>query len=466
MTKSQIPWDETHSEILKITESLGNLTVSRAASAAGAPSPLPDREPQFFGGFSLARIEDIRSQRTYLLKKAPPTALPPRQDVKRIKDGGNDMASVPILQDSLKYYEKARRTYENNVRAREKVLTISGRVTPRAPDDKGDGPEPQEDMFLDYIQQIIKHINRLLSRQNYDYDRSWGSMVDELDLDEGFFVTNIRKSHQYGELYEFLVATRCVLGEHRTMQTYFLCPSEEIKKFGEEKLGKYLDIRKKTNWCQTWYEIGRERDLLVEYIKEFEEYHDDIQEMRYMKANGYAVETFLPPEKPYTPYIDDIISASCDTGITNENLATEVILLAEEMMTGDNIIKYGLESNDLNYLRSRFKIDMNALRFIYQGHPDPEMYTRAKTRLEKFRRLLFICKDGAVGPLRPTWLIAGVKLLEIFRIEDGKERLKKMDEFLNNPNSLPGLEEEVYDYEYNEYYEGEQAEYFYGHGHT
>ncbi|RVD85342.1 uncharacterized protein DFL_003666 [Arthrobotrys flagrans] len=285
MPKSHIPWDDTHSEIIQITKSLGNLGISRATSPdlestdsdSDADSKSENAQPE--GLFDLANTDNGGSKRTCLLRRPPPTSLPPRQDIKRVVDGGNDMASLSILQDSLKYYEKARRTYENNLLIRGKLLAINA-PTPQAIDGGGGGPEKSADLLLDYIQQIFKHINKLLSKQNYDYDRSWGSMVDELDLDEGFFVNNISKTHQYGEPYEFLVATRLVLGEYRVMESYFVWPSEKVTKFGEEKLGKYLDLKNKTNWNQIWYEIGEERKLLVKYVKEFEEYYQDIEEMR------------------------------------------------------------------------------------------------------------------------------------------------------------------------------------------
>ncbi|KAK6518367.1 hypothetical protein TWF506_005525 [Arthrobotrys conoides] len=437
-----IPWDDTHSEIIRITESLRSIAISRATNhdLATIDSDSGSENSQPEGLLALLKPEKDSSKRTYLLKKAPPTDFPPRQDIKRIVDGGNDMASPSILQDSLKYYEKARRTYENNVQTRERLLAINA-PTSQAIVNKGDGPEKSEDLLLDYIQQILKHINTLLSKQNYDYDSSWGSMVDELDLDEGFFVTNISKTHSYGELYEFLVATRLALGEYRLMESYYIWLTEKLAKFGEERLGKYMELRNKTNWTEVWREIGEERKLLAEYVKEFEEYYQDIAEMRVMKSYGHAVETFLPPRKPYTPYIDDIISASHDTGITHEYFAKEVLFLAEEMATGENFISHCIRARDLNYLALRFDVDLGALRIVFNGHPNPKTYFFVKDRIEKLLKLFFV-KEGSDRYIpRDTWSIAGMKLLDILEDEDEEFRSELLKFFLDDPKSLPGLED-------------------------
>ncbi|KAF3141193.1 hypothetical protein TWF569_008076 [Orbilia oligospora] len=445
MSRCNVPWDDTHSEIVGITESLRSLAISRAMSldletrAGDSESGSDNGQPE--GLLALVELGNGGSKHTYLLKRAPPTEFPPRQDVKRVVDGRNDMASVSILQDSLKYYEKARRIYENNVQTRERLLAINAPASQTI--GKGpDGPEKSEDLILDYIQQILKHINKLLSMQHYDYDRSWGSMVDELDLDEGFFVTNISKTHQYGELYEFLVATRLALAEYRIMESYHIWTSEELAKFGKEKLGKYLEMRNKTNWTQVWYEVGEERKLLVEYVKEFEEYYQDIAEMRIMKSYGHAVETFLPPRKPYTPYIDDIISASHDTGITHEFFAKEVLFLAEEMATGESFISHCIQTGDQNYLALRFEVDIGALRIAFNGHPNPKRYFFAKDRIEKLRCLLFKKKkvNGKYIP-RDTWSVAGVKVLDILEKVNEEVRSDVLGLFLNDPRSLPGLED-------------------------
>ncbi|KAK6532343.1 hypothetical protein TWF281_006532 [Arthrobotrys megalospora] len=436
-----IPWDS----LSDITDYLEHLEISRVKDPeTETTKPAPENTPS--RGLKPTEPGKDGPKRTYLPKKAPATLLPPRQDIKRVIEGGNNMASVVILQESLKYYEKARRIYENNLRTRDKLLAINA-LASQIIVNPGDKLEKQDDLILDYIQQALKQINKLLSNKNYDYDRSWGSMLDELDLDEGFFVTNISKIHQYGELYEFLVATRRVLGEYRMMESYLLWSSDQLAEFAMTKLGKYQELKSKINWNRVWYEIGEERKLLVEYTKEAEEYYQDIESMRHMKNYGHSVETFLPPEKPYTPYIDDIISASNDTGITHEYLAKEILFLAEEGTTGKNYIAYCLERNDLSYLTLRFNVDLTALRIIFHGHPDPSRYFSTKDRIEKFRRLLFVSDGDNTYHEREKWPIAGSELSRIFELKDEQKLLEELEEFLHNPKKLPGLNGEKFENE-------------------
>ncbi|RVD85341.1 uncharacterized protein DFL_003665 [Arthrobotrys flagrans] len=72
----------------------------------------------------------------------------------------------------------------------------------------------------------------------------------------------------------------------------------------------------------------------------------------------------------------------------------------------------------------------------------------------------------ATNPIQQEdpWPIAGMKLLDIFEIEDEQERSQALKAFLDNPNSLPGLENvdfesESEDSDVSEYSE-DQSEYY------
>ncbi|KAK6357940.1 hypothetical protein TWF730_007296 [Orbilia blumenaviensis] len=439
--RSHAHWEETISDVLKVTESLKSLSIIRALSPnLRTTDPTAQNTQNTYLDPEKIKIDGI--EQTYLPRRAPPTLYPPRLDIKRLPGTGKEMASVLILQDSLKYYGKAQEIYEKNCHIRQKLLAINA-DTPQIGNSSSYGPEQEEDPFFEFMAQIIRLISKLLSMETPShFDKSLTSMLEKLDIDEGFFLISLSKVHQGGELYEFLVATRRVLGEYRMMQCYHVWTPEKLAQFLKEKLGKYADLRSKTNWNKVWMAIGEERKLLSEYKKEFEDYYDDIESTRHLRSIGFSVETFLPPEKPYTPYVDDIISASNDTGIIHEYLVKEILFLAEELTTGENFIRYALMTKDLTYLSLRFEVDLAGLKIIYHGHSKPEMFFQVRNRIERFRDLLFD-RDKKGYTAKSDWYIAGAKLLDIFDIPDAERRLQELDNFLEDPTILARLKEQL-----------------------
>ncbi|KAF3910429.1 hypothetical protein ABW20_dc0105659 [Dactylellina cionopaga] len=380
-----------------------------------------------------------------------------------------------MLKDSLKYYEKVRRIYEKNHVVRMKLLsnkqTIdenklgNGKVvTESAPLIRQ--PKEQDDQFLDFINQILKQINKLMSKANYDYDYNWTSMVQELDLDEvfenllqGFFFLNIIKIHQGGELYKFLMTARRTLGEQRLLEAYRITTADELTEFREICFGEYKDFCLHMSWFRILQEINIEKDAFETYTNDLIQYRDNLLELR-SKDSAEEFERLKAPEKPFTPYIDDILKAAYDSNIPQDYFLQEIIARAEDEICLDDFIWYCLQKKELEMLPTRFRRDLAQLKTIYLGHPSPGSIFGMRARIERFRNLFFEVDPGRFGPdgeerfvLKLEALDRATWMIEIFSINDDELMMKELEGLLR----VPELSGEMNDEE-SEYFDSDDDE--------
>ncbi|KAF3916314.1 hypothetical protein ABW21_db0203811 [Orbilia brochopaga] len=395
-------------------------------------------------------------------RKPEPTEIPPRQDEGKFEYGGEHMASLPILRDSLKYYEKARRIYERNKEAILKFLTekqpkglnfpleeyedtskfddtsrrtsMVAQTEDESDDEESNKPEEQEDLFLDFIGQILKNINNLLNIDNYHYDSNWRSMVHELDIDEGFFFLNLHKIHEGGELYEFLMTAGRHFGEYRICKTYHLCTDAELARFRKTHFGRFEDFTERTHWNRLYREICREsriRELGREEVYDFREYLLKLRNE--LRADKDHIAKEPVPDKPYLPYVDDIIKATLDSDIQRDFFIEEITALAQNGTHGGDMISSFLKNNNLEGLWFRLQKDIQQLGFIYQGRQSMDDFLRMRTILQNFRDFFFVvnwnvtAKDGGVGYTVTEEAYANAEdVLEILALEDEEERMEAM----------------------------------------
>ncbi|KAJ6262927.1 LOW QUALITY PROTEIN: hypothetical protein Dda_1485 [Drechslerella dactyloides] len=396
-------------------------------------------------------------------RKPKPIELPPRQDADRFEAGGEHMASLPILKDSLKYYEKARRIYERNKEIITKLVAenqlkqqghsreanensfnmdqLFSEMSAMAEDsddedEESNTPEEQEDQFLDFVGQILKNINNLLNKDNYHYDSNWKSMVHELDIDEGFFFLNIHKIHEGGELYEFLMTVGRFLGEYRLHETYRLCTKAELARFREHHFGRFKEFSEKVIWSRLFSQICREktqRDMNREEVYEFRELLLNLRS----KPRSEDTERPIIPDKPYLPYIDDIIKATLDSDIQREFFIEEIAALAQNETYGGDMITHFLQNCNLDSLWYRISRDILSLPFIYQNRGNMDGFVRMRTILQRYRDLFFTevtTKDGGVGyNIHEHAYANAVNLLETLLLEDEEEKLRGIAAILKFP---------------------------------
>ncbi|KAK6341612.1 hypothetical protein TWF696_008683 [Orbilia brochopaga] len=433
-----------------ISEAFSSFT---GASWSDAEGEGPDAEPTFL---ALA-FEDPSDP-----KKPDPTEIPPRLDGERSQVGGEHMVSLPILKDSLKYYEKARRIYERNKEIRRELLEHNQPKQPAAPskerenifniddmgrrpsmliqsEDKSDDeeenkPEEQEDQFLDFIGQILKNINNLLNEDNYHYDSNWKSMVRELDIDEGFFFLNIHKIHVGGELYEFLMTAGRHLGEYRLLETWRICTSTELTRFRETHFRKFEDFLKRINWSRLCSQIWREKKLLDLNSEETQEYCQSLLQRR-TEPGSEKDEANPPPNKPYLPYIDDLIKATIDSDIQQDFFTDEIMALAQNDSYGGDMILHFLKTNNLEEIWFRLQGDLKRLGSIYQGRKDMTEFLRMRAILHRYVDVFFEVKENTGNEnVESGYRIAedgfsnAMEFLDILSLQDEEEKLRRMAE--------------------------------------
>ncbi|EPS36967.1 hypothetical protein H072_9444 [Dactylellina haptotyla CBS 200.50] len=384
--------------------------------------------------------------RTYIPLKSEPVKLPPRLDYLVYPEAGDNRASTSILKDSLMYYERARRTYESNQLAKAALLStkdtlVDGeeprRNTTIQSCENPSVPEGQGDQFLDFIEQILKQINKLLSKKNYGYDVDWMSMVQELDLDEGFFFLNMFKLHEGGELYQFLVSARKSFGECRLLESYRMCTQENLVKYRQACFGKFADYLDSVSWYTLLLKIKREKGHADGFTSELNDFRDELMQIRTQILGIGPSEDTQMPCKPNTPFIDDILKASYDTGLSQNFFLTEIKAQAEKEVCGKDFIVFCLEQQMLEILCIRLTEDLGSLKTIYLNHPDPMAYVKMKKRIESLRDLFFVLDEDSMQPNGepaycqvPSALKTAAHLLKVFNMKNEKEKLRCLEEVL------------------------------------
>ncbi len=157
---------------------------------------LGENEPDLSEGLAnLSIASELIESALPLPETSEEFKIPPRQR-RDVKDAADTRATVPELQASLEYYQKARLKYLQSEASVRHLLgypeetdgmeikverlangqTVVVKRTRKA--------DREDDPFLIFIDGIIDVIKMLLGKTEFDFDYSQSSMVKELDLDE------------------------------------------------------------------------------------------------------------------------------------------------------------------------------------------------------------------------------------------------------------------------------------------
>ncbi|KAF3927628.1 hypothetical protein AA313_de0209742 [Arthrobotrys entomopaga] len=388
--------------------------------------------------------------KTYLPRPPPQTEIPPRSDLIKypLTDDDELRASNDLLRESLLYYEKARRVYEHNHIARLAILANNGigkskLSKPIASMERYEmirRPTEREDQFLDFIIHVLKQLNKLQEKIEHGYDDNWKSLINELDLDEGFFVLNLGKIHQGGELYQILMTAGRALGECRLMELYHTASTEKLTQVRQACFGVFYDRITKMNWQKLLIELNEERELARIYDHTVAVFREKLINRRgkfdFQPVPGHP-ERIMTPLKPETPYFDEIIKASFDSDISQQYFLSEIQAHAEAESIHKDFMIYCLEFEKFDTLLGRFLEDIGLLKTSFPCFPDPTAYFQMKRRIEDFRGLLFApdprcpLENGDVRYVRrPHIHSTATHLLGILKIHDEAEMTNRLNKLL------------------------------------
>ncbi|KAK6543396.1 hypothetical protein TWF694_000143 [Orbilia ellipsospora] len=387
--------------------------------------------------------------KTYIPRPPPRTEIPPRSNLLKYPPTKDDeyRASNELLRESLLYYEKARRVYEYNHYTRLAILAGNGignsnHTKPLASAERYEifcRPD-EKDQFLDFITHVLKQFNKLQEKVELGYDDNWMGMINELDLDEAFFVLNLGKIHQGGELYQILMTAGRALGECRLMELYRTASAEKLEQVRQTSFGIFHDPISKLNWQKLLIALNAERDLARLYNHTITSFREGLFKRRgkfdFHPIPGYS-DRIITPHKPETPYFDEIAKAAFDSNISQQYFLTEIQAHAEVESIHRDFMVYCLEFQKYETLLGRFLEDISLLKTICPTLPDPTAYFQMKRRIEDFRGLFFVAdlhsslENGDIKYIRrPTVRDTATHLLGILKIEDEIEMTDRLNEFL------------------------------------
>ncbi|KAF3939643.1 hypothetical protein ABW19_dt0203885 [Dactylella cylindrospora] len=409
------------------------------------------------GGSDISQLfDELDTSNIPLLENAHPHMLklnrlprpgsnidPPPRQRRGVLHGTENRASKADLKESLAYYKTVRQRCESNKAVKTQLLQLRREkcsnnqklFSDQIPGDTVEGPEEEPDQIIVFVDNIVRIIHKLSSGDNYSYDFNWQNMVRELTVNEGFFLLQMDKAYQGGELYHMFMALGPRIAEYRLCRDYRMLTPSRLVAFRKKFFGEYDEMLETINWYQVYHRLRGEARYRDTYIQKLEVIKDLLLHIREGRITPDMVKDVPPPAMPKTPYTDDIVKASKDSCVFQRYFFEEIIALAENIVFGQDPVLHYLENRSLDDLRSIFERDLGNLSLIFHGHEQATVFFAIKKQIESFRRLFYgferakrtnqehrIYKKAA-APERAK------RLLEILKMEgnEGAQRRKLRD---------------------------------------